>query len=120
MEEENKKELKEEVYEEVKDIKIEKVVEEPNVKDKKGLGIASMVLGICSLALFAETIIATACAILAVIFGVKAKDSSAPKMAKSGFIMGIVSLGIRTLFLLLGLVLGFVAVGSLMTALISL
>lgn len=63
------------------------------VQESKGLSIASMVLGIISVVLFCAWYIALPCGILAIIFGIiERKKNKSNKFAKSGFILGIVSI----------------------------
>lgn len=83
--------------------------EASNASDKKGISIAAMVLGICSI-IFAISsrsfLIPIACGILAIIFGVKGRDGSSPKMAKSGFIMGIIGLSLQLAMIFILLIAG--------------
>src|SRR4051812_28198116 len=69
----------------------------------EGLAIAAMVLGICAAVFFAVPIIAVACGVLAILFGVKARRKlpadgtlKGAGMAMAGLITGIVgaSLGV--------------------------
>ena len=59
-------------------------------KDKKGLAIAAMVLGIVSLVLFCIWYISLPCAILAIIFGIISIKSSKRGMAIAGISTGAV------------------------------
>ena len=74
----------------------EKKQEEPKVetkeplKDKKGLAIASMVLGIIALVLFCIWYISIPCAILALVFGILSLKSSNRGMAIAGISTGAV------------------------------
>lgn len=74
----------------------EKKQEEPKVetkepvKDKKGLAIASMVLGIIALVLFCIWYISIPCAILALVFGILSLKSSKRGMAIAGISTGAV------------------------------
>lgn len=74
----------------------EKKQEEPKVetkepvKDKKGLAIASMVLGIIALVLFCIWCISIPCAILSLVFGILSLKSSKRGMAIAGISTGAV------------------------------
>lgn len=59
-------------------------------KDRKGLAIASMVLGIVSLVLFCIWYISIPCAILALVFGIISLKSSKKGMAIAGISTGAV------------------------------
>jgi hypothetical protein len=71
-----------------------------------GMAIASMVLGIISL-IFCIPYSAIPCAILAIIFGLiagnkaKSGEGGGAGMAKAGFIMGCISIGIDIIFVIL-------------------
>jgi hypothetical protein len=69
--------------------------------DKKGLAVAALVLGISGLALGSLT-----CAILATIFGAKARSSSRPGMAKAGLVMGIIGIPCAIVFKIITLGVG--------------
>lgn len=72
-------------------------------EEKKGLSIASMVLGIVSIVGYCiNGYLVLACAILAIVFGVIGKKKGGRGMAKAGFILGIVALSIYALIILLG------------------
>ena len=79
--------------------------EKKDSSDSKGLSIASMVLGIVSLCLIGEGLVSTVCGVLAIVFGIKGQKRANPKMAKAGFIMGIVSLSLKALLIVLGIML---------------
>lgn len=79
--------------------------------EKKGLSIASMVLGIVSLVFCCNTWVCIICSILAIIFGVVGKKKGGVGMAKAGLIMGIIALAISVLIWVLALA-GFAALGS--------
>lgn len=83
-----------------------KTVQTEEVDERKGLSIASMVLGIVSLVIWANFLISLTCGILAIVFGNIGKKRDGKKMAKAGFIMGIVSVSIRAAVLVLGIIAG--------------
>jgi len=62
------------------------------VEEKKGLSITAMILGIVSVILCNSIIISVPCAILAIVFGVKENKKHKNGFAKSGFILGIISI----------------------------
>lgn len=76
-------------------------------KDKKGLAIAAMVLGIVSLVLFCIWYISLPCAILAIIFGIISIKSSKRGMAIAGISTGAVG----AILMILLYVLAFVLIG---------
>ena len=59
---------------------------------KKGLSISSMVLGIISVVLCKSVIISVPCAILAIVFGVNENKKHKNGFAKTGLILGIISI----------------------------
>lgn len=65
--------------------------------EKKGMSIASLVLGIISLVLFCYIYVSIPCAILAIIFGVLGKKKGGAGMAKAGLILGIIAMAIVAL-----------------------
>ena len=70
-------------------------MEENNVvKESKGLSIASMVLGIVSVALCCIWYLAIPCAILAIIFAIIGRKKGGKGMATAGLVLGIVALAI--------------------------
>ena len=71
-----------------KETATENVAKEETKKDRKGLAIAAMVLGIVSLVLFCIWYISLPCAILAIIFGIIAIKSSKRGMAIAGISTG--------------------------------
>lgn len=79
--------------------------------NRKGLSIASLVLGIVSILLVSKFIIAVACGILAIIFGIKGKKRGGKGMAAAGFITGIIGLSLQVIFFIFGLILGAALVG---------
>ena len=87
-------------------------------KKTKGYSIASLVLGIISVALFWVWYLAIPCSILAIVFGVKVRKIEAEnKFAKSGFILGIISASISAALIVCILILLFilnVSIGTLM------
>ena len=89
-ENDNKKELetnKEEVKQE--EPKLETTSKTPE-KDRKGLAIAAMVLGIVALVLFCIWYISIPCAILSIVFGILSLKSSKRGMAIAGIATGAV------------------------------
>lgn len=100
-----------EKIEEVKTEVVENVVTENETKsntenESKGLSIASLVLGIAAFIVTKTGIIAIACAILAIIFGIKGQKRAGKGMAKSGMILGIIYLSLCLLVFLLITILG--------------
>ena len=72
----------------VKKVEVVQEKKEDSKDDKKGLCIASMVLGIISIVLFCIWYISVPCAILAIIFGILGMKSSFKGMAIAGIITG--------------------------------
>ncbi len=72
------------------------------VQEKKGLSIASMVLGIVSLVLWCFWYLSIPCAILAIIFGIIGKKRAGKGMAIAGLVLGIITLVILGILLLVG------------------
>lgn len=72
----------------VKKVEVVQEKKEDSKDDKKGLCIASMVLGIISIVLFCIWYIPVPCAILAIIFGILGMKSSFKGMAIAGIITG--------------------------------
>lgn len=66
----------------------------PVKPDRKGLAVASLVLGIVSVVLVCFVYVSIPCAILGIIFGALAKDSSKAGMAKAGLILSIIGVGL--------------------------
>lgn len=67
--------------------------EMPAEPEKKGMSIASLVLGICGVLGCCSPIVGIICGILAIVFGVKGKQQNPDStQAKVGFILGIVFL----------------------------
>lgn len=79
--------------------------------EKKGMSIASLVLGIVSVALCCIGWVSIICAILAIIFGVVGKKKGGQGMAKAGLILGIIALAIYVLMWVLAMA-GLAALGS--------
>jgi len=67
------------------------------MEEKKGLSIASMVLGIISVVLFCFWYLALPCAILAIIFGVLGRKQGGKGMATAGLVLGIIAIAIALL-----------------------
>ncbi len=73
-------------------------INDPNgTDDKKGLAIASMILGIVSLVMFCAWGISIICAILALIFGIIGRKSSEKGMANTGIITAIIQFSLSIL-----------------------
>lgn len=83
--------------------------------DKKGLSIASMILGIVSILLGRNFLIAVACGVLAIIFGLKGKKMGGKGMAKAGFITGIIGVSLQLVLILIGTMLGLALIGTIGT-----
>lgn len=79
--------------------------------EKKGMSIASLVLGIISLVLFCYIYVSIPCAILAIIFGVLGKKKGGAGMAKAGLVLGIIALAIAVLCWVLAIA-GVAALGG--------
>jgi uncharacterized membrane protein len=77
----------------------------------KGLSIASLVLGIVSILFVSRFIIAVACGVLAIIFGIKGKKRGGQGMAAAGFITGIIGLSLQAIFFVFGLMVGRALLG---------
>ncbi len=96
MNEENKKEIPQEeptpVVNETKVLEAEPVTQktEEKPKDRKGLAIASMVLGIVSIVFFCTWYISAPCAVLAIIFAILSLKSTKRGMAIAGLTTGII------------------------------
>ena len=78
--------------EETKDNKIDSSNDKETIKNKKGLAIAAMVLGIVAIVLCLIWYISIPCGILAIIFGAISLKSTNKGMALSGVITGIVGI----------------------------
>lgn len=77
--------------------------------EKRGLSIASMVLGIVACTFCCNVIIAIPCGVLAIVFGVIQLKKNKDNMAKAGLVTGIVGLSIP----------GVIVLGSLISFLVS-
>ncbi len=131
MEENNKKEELEINNEEIKQEEKQEVIEVSNEepakkvevkkeetktetkmpeKDRKGLAIASMVLGIVALVLFCVWYISIPCAILALVFGIISLKSSKRGMAIAGISTG--SVGFVLMILLYAFIFFVIGVGT--------
>lgn len=96
----------------VKKVEVVQEKKEDSKGDKKGLCIASMVLGIISIVLFCIWYISVPCSILAIIFGILGMKSSFKGMAIAGIITG--ALGILfTIVIFVGAFLLGVTIGIL-------
>ncbi len=94
---------------------IQKEVDNLEENNKKGLSIASMVLGIVSILLGRNFLIAIACGVLAIIFGLKGKKMGGKGMAKAGFITGIIGVSLQLVLILIGTMLGLALIGTIGT-----
>ena len=74
------------------------------VEEKKGLSIASLVLGIISLVLLCFWYISLPCAILALIFGIIGRKKGGKGMATAGIILSAIALVIVAIILILAAV----------------
>ena len=105
----NNEEVKQETVEVVKEepkSQTQATIEEPK-KDKKGLAIAAMVLGILSIVFFCEWYISIPCAVLAIIFGILALKYSKKGMAIAGISTGVVGITlVITIYVLIYFVIG--------------
>ncbi len=79
--------------------------------NRKGLSIASLVLGIVSILFVSKFIIAVACGVLAIVFGIKGKGRGGKGMATAGFITGIIGVSLQAVLFIFGFVLGATLVG---------
>ena len=70
--------------------------------EKKGFSIASMILGIISIALCCIWFISIPCAILAIIFSAIGKRQGGKGMATTGMVLGIIGLSLYILLFSLG------------------
>lgn len=62
------------------------------VEEKKGLSVASLVLGILSLVLFCFWYISLPCAIIAIILGAIGRKKGGKGMGTAGIVLGIISI----------------------------
>lgn len=98
------------VAEVVKEVpKAEATAKEP-VKNRKGLAIAAMVLGIVSIVFFCVWYISIPCAVLAIIFGILALKSTRRGMAIAGISTGAV--GFVLMLLLYAFIFFVIGVGT--------
>jgi uncharacterized membrane protein len=81
--------------------KVEEVVAAPAVHPKKGMAIASLVLGIVSAVFSCLWFISVPCAVIAIILGILANKAGKIGMATAGLILGIIGI----VFTVLGLTL---------------
>ena len=82
--------------------------EEPK-KERKGLCIASMVLGIIALVFFCIWYVSIPCAILAIIFGILGLKTATRGMAIAGLVTGSIGLAISVIvivFIIIGVTAG--------------
>lgn len=112
MEEDKKREENEEkVVEIVENVKEDTKKEEKKkievTEDRKGLAIASMILGIISIVLCCAYGISIICAILAIVFGIISIKSSGKGMAISGIITGTIGIIITIAIFIFLFLVGF-------------
>lgn len=96
----NNEEKKEEPIQSTEIIETETPINQSDVKqaevvkeEKQGLSVASLILGIIAiLCLFEHGVLNIACAILAIVFGVKGRKQGAKGLGTTGMVLGIVSL----------------------------
>lgn len=125
MEEDEKIEEKVETVEVVENKTSETVNSIPNENtsnfdgntESKGFSIAALVLGISAFVVNKAGILALACAVLAIIFGVKGQKQAGKGIAKAGMILGIVYLAWFALAFILVTVLGVAFLSGLGAAL---
>ena len=65
------------------------------VTEKKGLSIASMVLGIVSIITYCIFFVSIPCSILAIIFAIIGKNKGGKGMAIAGLVCGIIGLAVQ-------------------------
>lgn len=109
IEKKDKSEVIEKVYE-------PEIIQTTTEDSRKGLSIASMVLGICSIVFCNQFIIAVACGILGIVFGIKGKKRAGKKMAQAGIITGIIGLCIEAFLFILGIIIGIAMVGTIFSS----
>lgn len=78
---------------------------QPTNEEKKGMSIASMVLGIVGLLLFALP-----CGILAIIFSILGKKKGGNGFATAGLVLGIID----TVYGVIAIIIAITAVGSIL------
>ena len=109
MEEEKKEIIEVETVQETGNSKIEEEKQTVSAKsDRKGFGIAAMVLGIVSLVFFCLWYISISCAILAVIFGILGVKSTGKGMAITGIVTGSIGLVVTIIIVIFAFVTGFI------------
>jgi len=74
--------------------------------ESKSFSIASLVLGIVAFVATKTGLIALACAILAIVFGVKGQKKAGKGMAKAGMILGIIYVSLAAIGFILVTVVG--------------
>lgn len=80
------------------------------VTEKKGLSIASMVLGIVSIITYCIFFVSIPCSILAIIFAIIGKNKGGKGMAIAGLVCGIIGLAVQIYV--------FVVIGATMSAIL--
>lgn len=100
----------EENKEEIIEVKPEEKKEENKtapVKDRKGLAISSMVLGIIALVFFCLWYISIPCGILAIVFGILSIKSTGKGMAIAGLVTGSIGFVLTVLIFVSLFIFGF-------------
>ena len=104
--EEEKTTVENNTTEVVENVVTEEIPNSNAENDSKAFSIASLVLGIVAFCVTKTGLIALACAILAIVFGVKGQKRAGRGMAKAGMILGIIYVSLCALGFLLVTILG--------------
>ena len=73
----------------------------PAVPDRKGMAVASLVLGILSVELFCLWYLSLPCAVVGLILGILSLKSSGRGMAIAGLVLSIIALAIAVVMIIL-------------------
>ena len=73
----------------------------PAVPDRKGMAVASLVLGIISVVLFCVWYLSLPCAVVGLILGILSLKSSGRGMAIAGLVLSIIAIAIFVVMLIL-------------------
>lgn len=73
----------------------------PAVPDRKGMAVASLVLGIISVVLFCVWYLSLPCAVVGLILGILSLKSSGRGMAIAGLVLSIIALAIAVVMIIL-------------------